>query len=103
MSLDLLTRKTIRELRTARAQTIALIAVVALGVTAFVAAIGAYQDLGASEARTFEQLRFADASFRIEPSPASIVSWLARWPPISAVCASPTRISRRASAIPVKC
>ncbi len=73
MSLDLLTRKTIRELRTARAQTIALIAVVALGVTAFVAAIGAYQDLGASEARTFDQLRFADASFRIEPSPASIV------------------------------
>lgn len=73
VSLDLLTRKTIRELRTARAQTLALIAVVALGVTAFVAAIGAYQDLGASEARTFDQLRFADATSRIAPTPTSIV------------------------------
>lgn len=84
MSFDLLTRKTIRELRTARAQTIALVGVVALGVTAFVAAIGAYQDLGASEARTFEQLRFADASFRITPSSASIVDETRRRDGVSA-------------------
>lgn len=78
MRVDLLTRKTIRELRTSRAQTLALIAVVALGVTTFVAAIGAYRDLGASETRTFDQLRFADATFRLTPSPVSIVDETAR-------------------------
>ena len=84
VSVDLLTRKTIRELRASRAQTLALIAVVALGVTTFVAAIGAYRDLGASEARTFEQLRFADATFRLTPSPVSIVDETARRDGVSA-------------------
>ena len=77
MNVDLLTRKSLRELGRARAQTVALAAVLALGVTAFVAAVGAYRDLGASEARTFRELRFADAWFRLRPVPEALVAEIA--------------------------
>ncbi len=68
MTVSLLTRKTLRELRSSRAQTLALAAVVALGVTVFIAAIGAYRDLAQSEATTYQQLRLADAWYRIQPT-----------------------------------
>lgn len=68
MTTSLLTRKTLRELRTNRAQTLALVAVVALGVAVFIGAIGAYQDLARSEATTYDRLRLADAWYRTQPT-----------------------------------
>ena len=68
----LLARKTIRELRAGRAHTLSLVAVIALGVTVFVAAIGAYRDLAASEAATYERLRLASVWFRTEPADESL-------------------------------
>lgn len=84
MTVDLLTRKTFRELRRSTAQAFALVAVLALGVTAFVAAIGAYLNLDASETRTFERLRLADAWFELEPSAEPLVQMTAGRPGVSA-------------------
>ena len=83
MKVDLLTRKTLRDLRRARGQSIALVTVVALGVTTFVAAIGAYLDLDASETRTFERLRFADAWYELEPTDAATVEAAADRPDVA--------------------
>ncbi len=80
----LLTRKTLRDLHRSPAQTAALIGVLALGVTTFVAAIGAYLDLDASETRTFDQLRFADAWFELIPTDAGIVDEIAAHPGVAA-------------------
>ena len=84
VSTGLLTRKTTRELRRSPAQTIALVAVVALGVTAFVAAVGAYRDLDASEARTFEELRLADGWFELQPTAEGLVDEIADRPGVAA-------------------
>lgn len=84
MSVDLLTRKVLRELRRSAAQTAALVGVLALGVAVFTAGIGAYRDLEASEARTFDALRFADAWFELEPTDAGIVDEILARPGIEA-------------------
>lgn len=84
MRLDLLTRKNLRDLARSRAQTIALVTVIALGVTTFVAAIGAYLDLDASETRTFDQLRFADAWYELEPTGTAAVTAIADQPGVAA-------------------
>ena len=78
VSYRLLARKTLRELRRTPAQTAALVLVLALGVTTFIAAVGAYRDLQASETRTFEQLRFADVWFKLDPAPEGLVRELER-------------------------
>ncbi|QYG94366.1 FtsX-like permease family protein (plasmid) [Iamia sp. SCSIO 61187] len=85
MTRRLLARKTLRELRANRAQTIALASVIALGVTVFIAAIGAYQDLASSEATTYERLRLADAWYRIEPTDQSLVEDVATRPDVQDV------------------
>jgi len=79
----LLTRKMLRDLRRARAQTIALVGCLALGTAAFMAAIGAYLDLGASEARTFQELRFADAWFQTSPMPRETVDEIGARPGVA--------------------
>lgn len=84
VSVGLLTRKTLRELRRSRAQTTALVSVISLGVATFVAAVGAYLDLDASETRTFDQLGFADAWFELEPTDPSVVETAATHPGVSA-------------------
>jgi putative ABC transport system permease protein len=85
VSSRLLVRKTLRDLRASRAQTIALTAIVALGVTVFLAAIGAYRDLATSEAATYDRLRLADAWFQLNPSSHTLVEEVAARPGIAAV------------------
>ena len=69
--------KTLRDLRDGRAQTLALIFVVMLGVSSFIALIGAYRDLDTSYQRTYEELRFAHVSFQVDEAPESIVEEIA--------------------------
>lgn len=85
MTRRLLARKTIRELRASRAQTLALTAVIALGVTVFVAAIGAYRDLATSEAATYDRLHLASAWYRVEPTDQAIADAIAARPGVQAV------------------
>lgn len=85
MTRRLLARKTIRELRASRAQTLALVAVIALGVTVFIAAIGAYRDLATSEATTYDRLRLADAWYRTDPVDQTLADELAARPDVEAV------------------
>ena len=84
VNVGLLTRKTLRELGRSRAQTLALVSVLALGVATFVAAVGAYLDLDTSETRTFERLRFADAWFELEPTGSSVIENVATRPGVAA-------------------
>jgi len=74
----------LRDLRRARAQTAALVGCLALGTAAFMAAIGAYLDLGASETRTFEDLDFADAWFETSPTPSGLVDEIGARPGVAA-------------------
>lgn len=85
MTRRLLARKTLRELRASRAQTIALASVIALGVTVFIAAIGAYRDLASSEATTYERLRLADAWYRVEPTDQALIEDVAARPEVQDV------------------
>ena len=85
MSRRLLARKTVRELLASRAQSLALTAVVALGVTVFIAAIGAYQDLATSEATTYNRLRLADAWFRLDTTDEALADRIAELPGIAGV------------------
>ena len=85
MTSGLLTRKTLRELRSAGGQTLALVALVGLGVAVFIAAIGAYQDLATSEATTYQRLRLAAAWFRLDATPQRIGDETSVRPGISAV------------------
>lgn len=85
MTRRLLARKTIRELRSSRAQTLALTAVIALGVTVFVAAIGAYRDLATSEAATYDRLNLASAWYRTDPTDEALAEEVASRPGVEAV------------------
>ena len=85
MTRRLLTRKTLRELRASRAQTLALTTVIALGVTVFIAAIGAYRDLATSEATTYDRLSLADAWYRVDPVDQALADDIAQRPGVEAV------------------
>ena len=85
MTRRLLARKTIRELRAGWAQTLALTAVIALGVTVFVAAIGAYRDLATSEATTYDRLNLASAWYRLDPTDQAVADEVARRPGVQGV------------------
>lgn len=69
--INVLLLKALRDLKAQRAQTIALIVIVTLGVACFVAFAGAYRDLSTSYNHTYEQLRFADVTLAVEGMPAS--------------------------------
>jgi putative ABC transport system permease protein len=65
--------KSRRDLRASLAQSIALIVIVALGVTSLAALLGAYRDLSTSYNHTYDQLRFADVTFSLERGDSSAV------------------------------
>ncbi|MHB1415918.1 MAG: ABC transporter permease [Chloroflexota bacterium] len=65
--------KTIRDLRAARAQAIALVVIVALGVASFVGLAGAFRDLSSSYNSTYDRLHFADVTLSVQNAPASVV------------------------------
>ena len=67
--IGVLLKKTLRDLRALRAQTIALIVIVTLGVASYASMIAAYRDLGTSYQHTYEQLVFADVAFTVQSTP----------------------------------
>jgi len=80
-----LLRKTFRDLRSSRAQSLALITLVALGVASFIALVGAYRDLSTSYNRTYTRLKFADVTFSLTAAPESILQEIAGIPGVAAV------------------
>ncbi len=75
--MNLLLRKTLRDMRASWAQTLALIIIVALGIASLVSMAGAYRDLSSSYQRTYDTLHFADVSFTVQAAPASVVDEVA--------------------------
>lgn len=80
-----LLRKTWRDLRASRAQTIALVAIVTLGIAAFIATIGAYRDLSTSYNHTYRELHFANVTFAIQSAPKDVVTQIANLDGVTAV------------------
>jgi putative ABC transport system permease protein len=75
----------LRDLRKSWAQTGALAFVVMLGVTSYIALLGAYRDLGTSYNHTYKQLSFADITYNIYPTDLGIVETVRRVPGVIAV------------------
>jgi putative ABC transport system permease protein len=63
----ILIRKILRDLRSAWLQTLALAFIIFLGVTSYIALLGAYRDLGTSYNHTYKLLSFADVTFETYP------------------------------------
>ncbi len=72
----LLMRKTLRDFRAARAQSFALMVIVALGVASYIALVGSYRDLKRSYDRTYETLHFADVTFSVAEAPLAVADEL---------------------------
>ncbi len=81
----ILLRKTVRDLKKNRAQTIALITVVALGMLSYVAAAGAFRDLDTSYQHTYDQTHFADVTFAVAGAPESVLEEITRVGGVAAV------------------
>ena len=77
--------KSIRDLRKSLAQSLALIVISLLGVSSFIALIGAYRDLGTSYNHAYDQLRFADVTFSLTGAPQSVVNDLTQIAGVQAV------------------
>jgi putative ABC transport system permease protein len=71
--MKLLLLKTFRDMKSAWAQSLALIIIVALGIASLVAMAGAYRDLSTSYQRTYDELHFADVSFSVQAAPEAVV------------------------------
>ncbi len=80
-----LTRKTVRDLRRSWTLALALAVIIALGITTYIASLGAYRDLGTSYQETYDRLHFADVMFRIQAAPATVLSDIARVDGVQAV------------------
>ncbi len=80
----LLLRKTLRDMKSAWAQSVALIIIIALGIASLVSMAGAYRDLSSSYQRTYDELHFADVSFSVQAAPEDIVKEVARVPGVEA-------------------
>lgn len=80
-----LDRKLIRDLAAMKTQAVAIAVVVASGVALFIGVVAAYRALAISEARYYEQHRFAHVWVRLARAPASIVREIAALPGVAAV------------------
>jgi len=74
--MKLILLKTWRDLRASRAQSIALIVTVMLGVASFAATVAAYRDLDTSYNRTYDDLLFADVTFSVQGAPETVANEL---------------------------
>lgn len=80
-----LLHKTIRDLWSARAQSLALIFITALGIASYIALIGAYRDLGTSYQTTYDRLHLADVTFAVNEAPSSVLDEIAAVDGVTAV------------------
>ena len=81
----ILLRKTWRDLSASRAQSIALIVIVTLGIASLIALLGAYRDLGTSYQATYDRLRFADVTFEVDDAPTAVLADVAAVEGVTAV------------------
>ncbi len=80
-----LDRKLLRDVRRMAAQALAIALVVAAGVALFVATMTTYRSLRASEARYYEQQRFAEVWSSLARAPMSLARELRKLPGVAAV------------------
>jgi putative ABC transport system permease protein len=80
-----LIRKILRDLRSTWLQTLALAFIVFLGVTSYIALLGAYRDLGTSYNHTYQLLSFADITFATYPTDAGIAKTVSEVHGVSSV------------------
>jgi len=80
-----LLRKTIRDLRSAWAQSTALTVTIALAVTTLISLAGAYRDLDESYNHTYDQLKFAHVTFSLSSAPEQLVDTVANIAGVAAV------------------
>ncbi|MEO8286611.1 MAG: FtsX-like permease family protein [Chloroflexota bacterium] len=78
--MNILLRKTFRDLRSSMAQTGALVFIVALGIASFIALVGAYRDLSTSYNSTYDRLKFADVTFSVQSAPENAAASVAQVP-----------------------
>ncbi len=76
--------KSFRDLRRAFAQSLALIVISLLGVSSFIALIGAFRDLGTSYNNAYQQLKFADVTFALNGAPQSAIDQIRQVPGVEA-------------------
>jgi putative ABC transport system permease protein len=76
--------KTLRDIRRSWAQTSALAFIIMLGVTSYIALLGAYRDLGNSYSHIYKQLSFADLTYSIYPTGSGIVETVQKIPGVAA-------------------
>ncbi len=81
---SILLRKLFRDIRKSWAQNVALAFIIMLGVTSYISMLGAYRDLGNSYTHTYQQLLFADISYKISPTDAHIVDTVNKIPGVAA-------------------
>lgn len=77
--------KTWRDISARKGQFIALIVLVALGITSYVAFISGYEDLKTSTKETYARLKFADFTVQVLNAPASVVPKIEKVPGVAAV------------------
>ncbi len=82
---SILLLKSFRDLRRAFAQSLALIVISMLGVSSFIALIGAFRDLGTSYNNAYQQLKFADVTFALNGAPRSVTDQIQQVPGVAAV------------------
>lgn len=68
--------KTLRDLRAAWTQSLALMVIVALGIASLLTLVGAYRDLSTSYNHTYDRLRFADVTFSLSGAPEEVAQSL---------------------------
>ncbi len=77
--------KSFRDLRRTLAQSLALILISLLGVSSFVALIGAFRDLGTSYNRAYDQLHFADVEISVNSAPQGVLEKVSQTDGVQAV------------------
>ena len=83
--MKLLLLKTWRDMRAHWGQFAALILLVAIGITTYVAFVGGYRNLRVSEAETYGRLKFADFTVDVVGAPHSVVHKIEQLPGVAAV------------------
>ncbi len=69
----ILFKKTLRDMKSAWAQSLALAVIVALGIAGLVSMYGAYRDLSTSYNYAYDLLHFADVDFAVREAPEDVV------------------------------
>ncbi len=81
----LLMLKTWRDIKVRKGQFIALIVLVALGITSYVAFISGYEDLQTSATETYDRMKFADFTTQVLNAPTSAVDKIRKVDGVEAV------------------